>query len=152
VINEMKAAYGKSGLSAAKNYTNWRRYSRVAYVSGTHGNRFVQNYANDKGRSYGAFEKSGVMPVGAVLAKDSFSVTGAGKIGIGPFFLMEKMSAGFNKDAGDWKYTLVTPNGAVMGVTNGKNSKAMDFCFECHMAVAEEQDSMMFMPEEYRTK
>jgi hypothetical protein len=152
VLKDMKAAYGKSGVPAAKTYTNWRRYSRVAYTSATHGNRFVQNYANTAGRSYGAFEKSGVMPTGAVLAKDSFSVTPKGKIGLGPFFLMEKMKAGFNKASGDWKYTMVMPNGAVMGVTNGRNSKGMVFCYECHMAVAEEQDSMMFLPEEYRAK
>ena len=152
VIADLKAAYGKSGLPAAKNYTNWRRYSRVAYTSGTHGNRLVQNYANDAGRSYGAFEKSGVMPSGAVLAKDSFSVSANGKIGVGPFFLMEKMPKGFKKASGDWKYSMVLPNGSVLGVTNGKNSKSMNFCYECHMAVAEEQDSMMFMPDEYRAK
>ena len=152
VIKDLKAAYGKSGLPAARSYANWRRYSQVAYTSATHGSRFVQNYANDAGRSYGAFEKAGVMPVGAVLAKDSFSVSGAGKIGVGPFFLMEKMNAGFRKASGDWKYSMVMPNGSILGVTNGKNSKAMNFCYECHMAVAEEQDSMMFMPDEYRAK
>jgi len=124
----------------------------VAYVSGTHGNRYVQNYANDTAKAYGAFEKAGVMPVGSTLAKDSFTVNGEGRIGIGPLFLMEKMPAGFNQDSGDWKYSMVMPTGAVMGVTNGKNSSAMNFCFECHMSVAEDQDSMMLLPEEYRSK
>ena len=90
------------------------------------------------------------MPVDALLAKDSFSVTPKGRVGIGPLFLMEKMPAGFLKDAGDWKYTMIMPTGAVMGVTNGKNSTAMKFCYTCHISVAEEQDSLMFLPEEYR--
>ena len=152
MIEEMQAAYVKSGNGTAKAYTSWRRYSRVAYVSGTHGNRFVQNYANTTAQAYGAFEKAGVMPAGAVLAKDSFIVTPKGRVGIGPLFLMEKMPAGFKKASGDWKYSTIMPTGAVMGVTNAKNSKAMNFCYECHMSVAEEQDSMWFLPEDYRTK
>jgi hypothetical protein len=152
MIKEMQAAYVKSGNGTAKIYTSWRRYSRVAYVSGTHGNRFVQNYANDTARAYGAFEESGVMPAGAVLAKDSFTVTPKGGVAIGPLFLMEKMPAGFKKASGDWKYTTVMPSGAIMGVTNGKNSKGMNFCYECHMSVGEDQDSMFFLPEEYRAR
>jgi len=152
LIKDMQAAYVKSGNAVAKAYTTWRRYSRVAYVSGTHGGRYVQNYANGKARAYGAFEKAGIMPVGSVLAKDSFTVSPKGKVGIGPLFLMEKMPAGFKKDSGNWKYTLIMPTGAVMGVTNGKNSKALNFCYECHMSVAEDQDSMMLVPEEYRAK
>ena len=152
MIGEMQAACVKSGNGTAKAYTSWRRYSRIAFVSSTHGNRFVQNYANAKARAYGAFEKAGIMPAGAVLAKDSFTVTPKGKVGIGPLFLMVKMPAGFKKASGDWKYSMVMPTGAVMGVTNGKNSKAMNFCYECHMSVAQDQDSMMFLPEDYRTK
>lgn len=147
----MQAAYTKSGDPSAKAYPNWRRYSKVAYVSGTHGNRFVQNYANDTGRAYGAFEKAGRMPVGSILAKDSFTVTPNGRVGVGPLFLMEKMSGGFNKKSDDWKYSMVMPTGAVMGATNGKNSSALNFCYECHMSVAEDQDSMMLLPEEYRS-
>ncbi|MEX2616375.1 MAG: cytochrome P460 family protein [Alphaproteobacteria bacterium] len=152
VIRELRAAYSKSGADTAKNYANWRRYSRVAYTSGTHGNRFVQNYANATAKAYGAFENAGVMPVGSILAKDSFTVDGKGRIGIGPLFLMEKMPTGFKEESGDWKYSMVMPTGAVAGVTNGKNATAMNVCHECHMSVAEDQDSMMFLPEEYRAK
>ena len=112
----------------------------------------MQNYGNAKARAYGAFEKSGIMPVGAVLAKDSFTVTSKGGIGIGPLFLMEKMPSGFKKASGDWKYSMVMPTGAIMGVTNGKNSKAMNFCYECHISVSEDQDSMMFLPAEFRSR
>jgi hypothetical protein len=146
----MQAAYGKSGGPVSKSYASWRRYSKVAYVSGTHGNRFVQNYANGKARAYGKFENAGVMPVGSILAKDSFTVAPNGRVGVGPLFVMEKMPTGFKKASGDWKYSLVMPTGAIMGITNGTNSTAMNFCYECHMAVAEDQDSMMLLPEENR--
>jgi len=151
VTGQMRSAYGKSGDATAAGYTGWRRYSRVAYQSSTHGGRYVQNYANAKARAYGAFENSGVMPAGSILAKDSFTVNGSGNVAVGPLFLMEKMKAGFNAESGDWKYTMIMPNGSVFGVTNGRNSSGMQFCIECHAAVAEDQDHMMFLPEEYRT-
>jgi len=64
--------------------------------------------------------------------------------------LMEKMRQGFLKASGDWKYTLVMPNGKIIGITNGRGSTNVKFCYQCHMSVAEDQDSMMFMPEEVR--
>jgi len=150
ISGQMRAAYGKSGNAVAMNYQGWQRYSRVAYQSATHGGRFVQNYANAKGRAYGAFEKAGRMPVGSTLAKDSFSVTGNGQVKPGPLFIMEKMPAGFSTESGDWKYTMIMPNGQVFGETRGRNTAGMKFCFECHMAVDEDQDSLMLLPGEYR--
>ncbi|MDX1486041.1 MAG: cytochrome P460 family protein [Alphaproteobacteria bacterium] len=135
-------------MAAAK----WRRYSRVAYPSATHGGRFVNNYANDAAHKYAGFEKAGQMPEGAVLAKDSFGVSKAGAVSVGPLFLMEKMAKGFNKASGDWRYTMIMPDGSVFGVTNGKGSARMKFCAECHAAVGETQDHMFFLPAEYRVK
>jgi hypothetical protein len=152
MIGQMRAAYAKSGNATANSYTGWRRYSKVSYQSATHGERYVQNYANATARAYGAFEKAGVMPAGSILAKDSFGVNGKGNVVVGPMFLMEKMPAGFNADSGNWKYTMIMPNGSVFGVTNGKNSAGMRFCIECHAAVAEDQDHMMLLPVEYRTQ
>ena len=149
----MAKAYGKAGVAEVKGYQSWVNIANAPYQSGTHGNRFVNNYADSHGDyRYKKFEKAGTMPLGSVLAKDSFVVQSNGKVAIGPLFIMEKMASGWNKATGDWRYSMVMPNGAVLGVTNGKNSKSMNFCYECHMAVAEEQDSMMFMPDEYRAK
>ena len=152
VINKMRTAYGKSGNAVAAGYQGWQRYSKVSFQSATHGGRYVQNYANAKGRAYGAFEKSGTMPAGAILAKDSFAVSGTGHVAPGPLFVMEKMRAGFNPDGGDWKYTMIMPNGSVFGETKGKNSAGMQFCIECHIAVGADQDSMFFLPEEFRIR
>lgn len=90
------------------------------------------------------------MPVGSILAKDSFLVKN-GKVMAGPLFVMEKMPADFNEASGNWRYTMVTPTGAIFGVTNGVNSKGMEFCIECHAAMAD-NDHMYFLPEEYRVR
>jgi len=59
------------------------------------------------------FEAAGRLPVGSVIAKDSFSVTETGGILLGPLFVMEKMPAGFNPASGDWRYTLIQPDGRI---------------------------------------
>ncbi len=150
LLEEMKAAYAKSDHEVALTYTSWRRYSKQSYVSATHGNRYVQNYGNEAAKAYGAFEDAGTMPGGATLAKDSFSVTADGKVMVGPLFVMEKMPAAWYADSDDWRYTMVMPDGSIFGTTKGAGSAKVKFCFECHMSVAPEVDSMMFLPEEYR--
>ena len=153
----MKSGYSKSGLTSATgldiagSYQAWQRYSTRAYVSDTHGGRYVQNYANTIARNYGKFEKAGRMPVGSVLAKDSFVVRG-GKVSLGPLFVMEKMPAGFDDEYGNWRYSMVMPTGKVVGTTNGKGSKNVEFCAGCHGLMADTQDSLWFLPKEYRVK
>ncbi|MCZ6482224.1 MAG: cytochrome P460 family protein [Alphaproteobacteria bacterium] len=151
VKGELEAAYKKSGLKISARYHDWKRYNTVTYVSATHGGRHVNNYANRKAKRYGKFEKSGQLPKGSILAKDSFMVTSKGQVGVGPLFIMEKMGPGFSKASGDWRYTMVMPDGSVFGRTKGKGSAKVRFCAECHMAAAE-NDSMFFMPAEVRVR
>lgn len=149
---EMLAAYAKSGSATAKSYAGWPSFNTRPYVSSTHGGRYVNNYANEAGGAYGKFEKAGAMPVGTILAKDSFIARPSGKLSVGPLFLMEKMKAGFNKASGDWRYTLIGPDGTVIGETGGEGSKGVAFCAECHASVGEDQDHLFFMPDEVRKK
>ena len=150
LLKELKAAYAKSDNEVAVSYASWPRYSTQAYVSGTHGGRYVQNYANAAGRAYGAYEKAGVMPPGAKLAKDSFAVRPDGRVMVGPLFIMEKMRAGFNPGSEDWRYSMIMPNGSVFGTTKGAGGQKVEFCVGCHMSVTPEVDSMLFVPEDYR--
>ena len=149
LVPKMLASYAKSGHPTAKIYMTWRRYSISSYQSATHGARYVQNYANETARSYGNFEDAGQMPIGAKLAKDSFSAAGSGKVGVGPLFVMEKMPSGFNEDSGNWKYTMIMADGSLFGETNCKNSAGMQFCIDCHAAAAD-FDHLFFLPEELR--
>ncbi len=148
----MKVAYAKSDNPVAASYSEWRRYSKNAYVSETHGNRYVQNYGNAAAKAYGAYENAGVMPAGAVLAKDSFMAKANGQVSPGPLFIMEKMQAGFYGDSDDWRYTMVMPNGKVFGTTQGEGSAKVEFCIGCHISVAPEVDSLWLLPDEYRVK
>ncbi|MCF6195869.1 MAG: cytochrome P460 family protein [Emcibacter sp.] len=143
----LHTGYAKSGVPAAKKYYKWAHFNKTPYVSDTHGGREVNNYSNRK--RYGKFEKAGKMSVGTILAKDSFRVTPSGKVEPGPLFLMEKKKAGYNKENGDWAYTLIMPNGMVVGTSQGKGAGNVAFCADCHNA-AEDQDYLFFLPEEYR--
>ena len=146
----MRAGYARSGNRIAAAFADWKVYNSRPYVAQTHAARYVNNYANAAAKAYGRFEKAGRMPPGAVLAKDSFSVDANGQGVPGPLFLMEKMARGFNAASGDWRYSMIMPSGRVVGVTKGRGSATVKFCHECHMSVAESQDSMMLIPEEAR--
>lgn len=149
---ELVAAYGKVDILVAKRWGKWKRFSAVSYRSDTHGGRFVNNYANRIAENtYGQFEKVKSMPVGSMLAKDSFQVNADGTVAPGALFSMEKMASGFNKETGDWRYAMVMPKGTLFGITGGKNSTGLTYCHDCHVAAAE-NDMMFFMPEEYRKK
>lgn len=147
----MVAAYTESGIANARNYATWTVYSTVPYTSATHGNRYVNNFANPAGAEYGKFEQGARLPVGSVLAKDSFVVNARGEVVIGVLSLMEKMEAGFNPEFGDWRYTMILPTGAVVGTTGGAGAKDVAFCAGCHVAVDETQGSLFFVPKRFRS-
>ena len=151
LLKELRAAYAKSGSGVAKSYAKWKRYNTVAYVSETHGNRYVNNYGNRKAHDYIKYEKIKRMPVGSVLAKDSFQVMAGGKLAYGPLFLMTKMRRGWSKASGDWKYAMIMPDGTMFGTTKGKGAAKVKFCYQCHMAAAD-KDGLFFLPEKYRVK
>lgn len=145
----MRSGYPLSGSRVAREYQSWRRYNTAPYLSASHGNHYLNNYANERALAYGEFERAGRLPVGAVIAKDSFSVTKSGGILIGPLFIMEKMPQGFNHASADWKYTLVMPDGVLFGETNGPGAKRVEYCIGCHLA-RERYDHLYFIPKDYR--
>lgn len=145
----LQRGYTRSGNAVAKSYRDWRRYNRAPYLSTTHGNHYLSNYANPVAEAYGRFENAGTLPQGSILAKDSFSVTIAGSIVLGPLFIMEKMAPGFNPSSGDWKYALVMPDGTFRGQTGGPNGEQVQYCIGCHLNV-EQQDHLFFVPPKYR--
>lgn len=147
--NIMAKNYATSGIAAAKVYQKWRRYNSAPYRSAAHGRRFVNNYANAKARAYGNYEKAGKLPVGSIIAKDNLTVMSDGKTYPGALLLMEKMPADFNYVSGDWKYTMILPDGSLFGTTKGVGSNKVRFCIGCHLAV-ERQDHLYFPPKRYR--
>ena len=83
--------------------------------------------------------------MGSVLAKDSFSVTRSGGILLGPLFVMEKMPADFSPVSGDWRYSVVLPNGELLGRTGGPHAKRVEYCIGCHLT-REANDHLFFIP------
>ena len=77
IRDDMAAAYRFSRDPVATQFYQWRRYNRAPYLSATHGDRYINNYANAEAKAYGQ-EGAGPLPAGAVLAKDSFTVTRQG--------------------------------------------------------------------------
>ncbi len=148
----MAVAYAKSGDANARAYNSWTIYSMAPYTSATHGNRYVNNFANPAGAEYGKFEKGARLPIGSVLVKDSFVVNARGEVVFGVLSLMEKMGAGFNPEFGDWRYTMILPDGTVAGTTGGAGSENVAFCAGCHVAVDESQGSLYFLPQQYRRR
>ena len=147
--SDMATRYEMSRQPGVANYQTWKRYNRGPYPSVSHGNRYLNNYGNPAAQAYGRYEQAGKLPVGSILAKDSITVSEEGKAMPGALFLMEKMQAGFNYVSGDWRYTMIMPDGSLFGTTNGEGTERVKFCISCHLAV-EQQDHLFFIPEEYR--
>ncbi len=149
VSDQMSRGYRVSHRMEANEYLDWTRYNDAPYISATHGARYISNYANGKAKAYAKFEQAGTFPVGAIIAKDSFTATDDGQLHAGPLFTMEKMPAGFNPESGDWKYVMIMPDGSFFGETNGEGSENVRFCIGCHAAM-EDQDHLFFIPNDYR--
>lgn len=150
LIDDLIAGYAAAEHPAARDYRNWPRYNTAPYLSVTHGNVYINNYANETAEAYGRFEEAGRLPVGAVVAKDSFIAERSGEIRPGPLFLMEKMGKGFNYVSGDWRYIMIMPDGVLFGETHGEDAERVEYCIGCHLAV-EDQDHLFFVPSPFRT-
>jgi len=148
-LRALRVGYAASGHPAGSGYLGWRRHNTAPYLSATHGNHYVNNYANPVASAYGRFEEAGRLPVGSVLAKDSFSLTDTGGILLGSLFVMEKMPPGFHYVTGGWRYTQILPDGTVLGQTKGPGAARVEYCIMCHLA-RERFDHLYFVPEGHR--
>ena len=150
--DKMAASYRGGGHWAVNRWQGFDNFTKYAYPSATHGNRFVYNYTNDIGSdAYARYGEVNPMPIGTTTAKASFTISASGQASIGPLFIMEKMVRGFNAETGDWRYAMVMPGGQTVGLTGGANSAAMAFCHDCHVG-AEDADYLFFLPEEVRAR
>ena len=146
---QMLEGYSQSGVPSAAEYQSWKRFNSAPYLSHGHGNRFLNNYGNTTAKDYLDLEEGDQMPMGSILAKDSFTVTKTGETFAGALFLMEKLPRGTNPDTADWRYMMIMPDGSLFGDTLGASPDKMDFCHSCH-EIAEADDYLYFIPEEFR--
>lgn len=140
---KMAEGYAKGDNEVAAAYRNWAVTATRPGVAGPHGERFLMTFANDiAAEQYLKFEEEGVvMPVGSILAKESFKMS-KGVAKVGPLFIMTKLAAGEASETGDWLYSGVQPNGKPMKFKQS-------FCHDCH-AAWEDQDALAYPLEEVR--
>ena len=150
IRGQMRDVYLASGDPVMLGYQNWTRYNRHRYRSPNHGERFVNHYGNGLAAAYGNFEEGGPLPEGAIVIKDSFTVTKSGVVMTGPMFMMEKMPAGFPSGAGSWRFIMLDGDGNLVGMTDGDGDEKVRFCGTCHRNAGPEQDYLFFLPEEAR--
>lgn len=147
----MLELYGMADYGPAAVYQSWRRFNSAPYISATHGNRYVNNFANELGNRYGGLAEGERYPAGAILAKDSISALDDGGVFPGALFIMEKLEAGGDPDTADWRYVMVLPDGSIFGDTRGDNPQKVAYCHPCHEQVADD-DYGFFIPEEFRAE
>ena len=137
IAGRMAEGYAQSDYDDAINYQNWTKQNSAPYLSPGHGNRFLNNYGNAISKGYLALDIDEKMPVGSVLAKDSFTVTEEKEIFAGALFLMEKLEEDQYPATGDWRYVMILPDGSLIGDTLSDNPESMTFCHDCHEQAAE---------------
>ncbi|NVO57695.1 cytochrome P460 family protein [Rhodobacteraceae bacterium B1Z28] len=151
LTRRMARGYGTAQLDIILNYQSWPLFNDAPYISATHGQRYVNSYANRMAHNYATLQEGEVLPMGSVLAKDSMTVTDEGKIYPGALFVMQKLSAGASPETADWRYIMVMPDGSLFGDTTGFRASAVAYCHVCHEAVAD-RDYTFYVPEEYQVK
>lgn len=149
LMGRMRNGYEAAQLDMILNYQDWPKFNDAPYISATHGQRYVNSYANEMALNYGGLSDGDMLPAGSVLAKDSITVTDEDHIFPGALFVMEKLPQGTHPETADWRYVMVMPDGSLFGDTVGSRSQEMIYCHECHEAVAH-RDYTFFVPSDHR--
>ena len=126
-----KMKYAKSGHPLAEQFQSWSRLDSAPFLSKVHGNRYVAVYANDRALTTLSADTEAPIHSGVALATPTFSLTEDGTLEPGPLFILEKMQKGFSTTSGNWRYTLIGPEGDIIGVTKGQHGEDITFCADC---------------------
>ncbi|MEX0349986.1 MAG: cytochrome P460 family protein [Paracoccaceae bacterium] len=148
LARRMARGYAASRLDLIARFQDWPRFNDAPYISATHGQRYVNSYANEVAENYATLKPGEKLPAGTVLAKDSVTVTDDGGVFPGALFVMEKLDQGANPETADWRYIMVMPDGSLFGDTMGSRRDAVAYCHVCHEAVAD-RDYTFYVPEDY---
>jgi hypothetical protein len=143
--DKLAEGYGAQGHEVGSVYRDWQVAATGAAAPGPHGNRFLLTFANETAfAQYVKYNEDGgfSMPVGSVLAKESFTLSKKQKPRRGPLLIMTKVAAGEADEFGNWVYSGVNGKGKAMKVKQS-------FCHDCHVAY-EDQDSMGYPDSDVR--
>ncbi len=141
----MAEGYAKGDNAVAGAYRGWTGTGTRAGVAGPKGKRLLLTFANEiAAPEYLKFAEENVtMPVGSVLAQESFSISTKKKQArVGPLFIMTKVATDRAPKTGDWVYSGVQSNGKPMKFKQS-------FCHDCHAAF-KNQDFLGYPLEDVR--
>lgn len=138
IAPSLMAGYGQSRHVIARTFSAWETASDIPFVSEDVGQHYVMVFANDRALEH---EKTlwldRGMPIGATLVAVGFSVDSDGVLRAEPLLIYEKMNIGFDTGRGNWRKTLIAPNGTLIGVTNGAGAENVRVCDDCSAGTAD---------------
>ena len=123
--------YAADDNAAAKDYLDWERRDDYPIKSPAHGGHYIAIFANETATQILIQQVVRGIAEGSAIATPTFAVGADGKVSAGPMLAMEKMKAGFNPDGGDWPYTLIGPDGSIIGDNASGDRGAANFCRNC---------------------
>ena len=126
---KLQQVYGQRDHEVGSAYSGWTAGSSRPAAPGVHSGQYLMTYVNDVGyEQYVQYKSdSSTMPVGTVIAKESFTIKDSGKIKYGPLLIMSKVGDS-SAVTGGWEYSGVKPSGKVLKVDGP------GFCHACHQA------------------
>ena len=140
----LMAGYQQGDNAIAAQYQSWKATATAPAAPGVHSGRYMMTYVNDIGHAdyieYSSNNPS--MPIGTLIAKESFTVKGEGEFRPGPLFTMERVSLEDAPETDGWIYGRVNTNGRRMRTSQ-------KFCHSCHDAFAT-QDSLGYPAKQVR--
>ena len=145
IQSSMAAAYASAKDPVGRSFRDWTPAATRPALSGPHGSRLLQTYANDiAAPQYLRFAAEDVaMPPGSILAKETITLDSAAQMGrIGPLFVMTKLTAGTAPETQDWLYSTVQPDGRPGTIQQAT-------CHTCH-AAWDDQDMLAYPLEQIR--
>lgn len=128
------ADYQSQGNAYAKAYTSYRTASTLPANPGVHSGRYMMTYVNDVGYDKYVEFGAGPMPIGTIIAKESFKIRPNGDFFPYTLFIMEKVGVEITPETGGWIYDRIYRDGKPAGANQ-------EFCHSCHVAFSN-QDSL----------
>jgi hypothetical protein len=126
------AGYAQSKHIIAKTFGNWERASDYPFIYDQVGDQYLVVYGND--RAVGEEKTVWMdrnMPIGATVVAAGFKIDDQGVLTPAPAMIYEKMINGYTIARGNWRQTMIAPDGDIIGVTNGPGADNLTVCQDC---------------------
>jgi len=126
------SGYAQSKHVMAQIFGDWERATEYPFIHDVVGDRYLVVYGNE--RAVGDEKTLWLdrdMPVGAIVVAAGFTVGESGELIAAPAMIYEKMVNGFAFGRGNWRQTLIAPDGEILGVSNGPGAENLTACVDC---------------------